>query len=63
MYRAWNLVIYNSFTKKWRLEGVYYDFNKANTRGKENCHNSLKSYKVMDDMEYIQFTSSYSSTL
>lgn len=55
----WNLVIFEPFKKHCYLGGCYDDFRKANKKGHQICGTSPRDYKVMSEMEYIQFKNPY----
>ena len=55
----WNLVIFEPFKKHCYLEGCYEDFKKSHKRGHEICDRNSREYKVMSEMEYIQFKNPY----
>lgn len=54
----WNLVIFNDAERHCYLEGSFVDFKKAHKRGQEVCK-GISRYKVMSEMEYIQFRNPY----
>ena len=59
----WNLVIFEPFNKHCYLEGCYEDFQKARKKAIKICgeipQNRSRDYKIMSEMEYIQFKNPY----
>lgn len=59
----WNLVILEPHNKHCYLEGCYENFKDAHRRGKQICgENPLNrscDYRVLSEMEYIQFKNPY----